>query len=88
MKRKGKIEYPSGTVSKILWHFTGGPNWDKNNNRQYSEPKKFNEAFEILKAIIISKELKLSKYNEIVKVSIPEFKFNKIVVWLIFQFNI
>ncbi len=64
-------EYISGTVSKILWHFTGGPSWDAKNNRQYKELKKLDHSFEILKKIIESKQLKLSNYHEIVKVKVP-----------------
>lgn len=66
-------EYSSGTVSKILWHFTGGPNWDVKKNRQYTELKKYDEAFEILKAIVKSGQLRLSKYQEIVHVNVPKY---------------
>lgn len=60
-----------GTVSKILWHFTGGPNWDPKTNKQNESPKPNSEAFEILKLILGTNHLKLSSYNEIVKVIIP-----------------
>lgn len=68
-------EYSSGTVSKILWHFTGGPRWDIKNNKQYKELKKFDEAFEILKTIINSKHLRLSNYSEIINVRVPTHKY-------------
>jgi hypothetical protein len=68
-------EYSSGTVSKILWHFTGGPNWDIKNNKQHEEIKNLDEAFEILKAIIKSKQLRLSNYNEVVNVRVPKYKY-------------
>ena len=35
-----------GTVSKILWHFTGGPRWNSELNRQEQEPKPAEEACE------------------------------------------
>jgi hypothetical protein len=28
-----------GTVSKILWHFTGGPRWNEVEKRQEATPK-------------------------------------------------
>ena len=66
------MEYSSGTVSKILWHFTGGPKWDTKNNRQLKELKKFDEAYDILKKIINTKHLKMSDYQEVVKVKVPK----------------
>ena len=34
-----------GTVSKILWHFTGGPRWNDVEKRQEKEPKSIEEAY-------------------------------------------
>lgn len=67
-----------GTVSKILWHFTGGPEWDIKLNKQKGEPKPNPKAFEILNAILKSRNLKLSSYNELIKVIIPKsFKYDR-----------
>ncbi len=60
-----------GTVSKILWHFTGGPGWDNIANKQKEDPKANPKAFEILNAILKSSHLRLSSYTELVKVIIP-----------------
>lgn len=56
-----------GTVSKILWHFTGGPVWDRAKKRQNTTPKDAAEAHEHLKSILESKILRLGNYREIVK---------------------
>jgi len=67
-----------GTVSKILWHFTGGPLWDSKQQKQETTPKPANKAYEILKSIISSKELRISSYSELIKVIIPEtYVYNK-----------
>lgn len=65
-----------GTVSKILWHFTGGPLWDDDLNKQKEEPKPMELGYEILIKILESKILRISNYSEVVRVLIPE-----IVVW-------
>ena len=31
-------------LSKILWHFTGGPKWDTAKDRQEQRPKPMEEA--------------------------------------------
>lgn len=69
-------EYSSGTVSKILWHFTGGPEWDFNKNRQSNYPKKLNKAYSNLKSILNDKRLNLSRYPEVFKVKTPTFDFD------------
>ena len=56
-----------GTVSKILWHFTGGPRWNNALQRQELEPKPSVEAYNALVSILHSKELRLGKYKEIVR---------------------
>jgi hypothetical protein len=61
-----------GTVSKILWHFTGGPGWNVKSNRQNSSPKPSAQAYENLKSILKSKALRLGGYKEVVKVVLPE----------------
>lgn len=60
-----------GTVSKIHWHFTGGPVWDENNNKQSSTIKTNKEAYNILKQILESKKIKKSKFNEIFNTIVP-----------------
>jgi hypothetical protein len=61
-----------GTVSKILWHFTGGPTWNSEKNRQNKEPKPAQQAYKNLKGILGSRELRIGQYKEVVKVIIPE----------------
>lgn len=61
-----------GTVSKILWHFTGGPLWDDVTNKQLTELKPAIKGYHALKAILASKELRVGQYHEIVKVIVPE----------------
>lgn len=63
-----------GTVSKILWHFTGGPLWDDKLNKQKKELKPMDLGYDILIKILESKELRISNYSEVVRVSIPEIK--------------
>lgn len=66
-----------GTVSKILWHFTGGPQWDDTTNKQLKELKPAKKGYEALKAILKSKELRVGRYHEVVKIIIPKKrKFN------------
>lgn len=60
------------TVSKILWHFTGGPVWDDALNKQDKELKSDEKAYDSLTAILSSKELRVGKYKEIVKVVMPK----------------
>jgi len=70
-------EISPGTVSKILWHFTGGPTWNSKTKKQGSTPKPARKAYENLKSILRSKEIHLGKYKEVVRVIIPKRrKFN------------
>jgi len=71
---RGSVEQPPGTVSRILWHFTGGPGWNKVKNRQESRPKPASEAYEALLSILTSKELRLGQYREVVKVLVPKLR--------------
>ncbi len=61
-----------GRVSKILWHFTGGPTWSKRLKRQGSRPKRSSEAYANLVSILRSRELRLGEYREVVRVVLPE----------------
>src|SRR5438876_11630657 len=74
---RGVVEQPPGTVSKILWHFTGGPRWDSVKNRQASSPKPVEDAYEALVAILKSKELHLGEYREVVRVRVPKLRQHK-----------
>jgi hypothetical protein len=61
-----------GTVSRILWHFTGGPRWNPQKKKQESSPKEPSFAYENLKSILRQKELHLGEYKEVVRVIVPE----------------
>lgn len=61
-----------GTVSKILWHFTGGPHWDDRLNKQKTSPKPATRAYRNLKSILRTRELRLGTYHEIVTVIVTE----------------
>lgn len=61
-----------GTVSKILWHFTGGPLWDNALNKQRTELKPATDAYSALSSILSSCQLRLGSYHEIVKVILKE----------------
>ena len=63
-----------GTVSKILWHFTGGPIWNNSSNKQEDGLKSNEQAYKNLKSILSSKVLKLGSYHEIISVIYPEQK--------------
>ena len=61
-----------GTVSKILWHFTGGPKWNEKKKRQNLRPKPAKDAYDSLTSILQSGELRLGSYQEVVRVVVPE----------------
>lgn len=61
-----------GTVSKILWHFTGGPKWNSRTERQSSSKKPSNAAYKAFCSILRSKDLRLGGYSERARVLIPE----------------
>ena len=62
-----------GTVSKILWHFTGGPTWDSREKKQGKNPKTSAEAYEALKSILNSRQLRIGNYKEVAKVEVKRF---------------
>lgn len=66
------MSYRPGTVSKILWHFTSGPQWDVKTNKQLKKLKPAADGYDAVKAILKSKELRVGNYQEIVKVIVPE----------------
>ena len=61
-----------GTVSKILWHFTGGPTWNEKKKKQNTSPKPSKDAYKNLISILESKELRVGTYKETVKIIIPK----------------
>ncbi len=61
------MAYGAGTVSKILWHFTGGPKWNSELNRQCEDKKPAEEAYRALNGILDTKTLRCSDYSESVK---------------------
>ncbi len=63
-----------GTVSKILWHFTGGPVWNAATKTQDSSPKPASDAYNNLKSILKSRVVRLGSYKERVKVVLPEHR--------------
>ncbi len=67
-----KHDLSPGTVSKILWHFTGGPTWNTKTKRQGNSPKPAAKAYKNLKSILRTKELRLGTYKEVVKIILPE----------------
>jgi hypothetical protein len=60
-----------GTVSKILWHFTGGPVWNPQTRRQNDRPKPVKDSYRALKAILESKVVLAGKSEEIFKTQRP-----------------
>lgn len=67
-----------GTVSKILWHFTGGPRWNDAESCQEEKRKPSAEAYHALLSILRSKEVRLGEYREVVKVRFPRYqRYNK-----------
>jgi hypothetical protein len=67
-----------GTVSKILWHFTGGPLWDSQLNKQSTVLKSKEDACKAMMRILLSKSLHLGQYREVVTVCVKNKKvFNR-----------
>jgi hypothetical protein len=60
-----------GTVSKILWHFTGGPAWNERDDRQERKRKPPESAYDALVGILRTREVRLGRYSEVVKVRVP-----------------
>ncbi|MGV7930658.1 MAG: abortive infection system antitoxin AbiGi family protein [Spirochaetota bacterium] len=60
-----------GTVSKIVWHFTGGPLWDDTTKKQKDERKSDDDAYNNLYNIIKTKELAIGHYKEVIHYTIP-----------------
>ncbi|NQT24242.1 hypothetical protein HQ585_02695 [candidate division KSB1 bacterium] len=78
-----------GTVSDILWHFTGGPKWNEKEKRQEADPKPSSEAYERLCSILTEdtetgkRILKVGGHREVVFCkSKLEFHFGKKIIIL------
>lgn len=69
---------PAGTVSRILWHFTGGPSWSKRANRQNRRLKPAPKAYENLLKILRSGRLRCGGYRETLTGVIPEVEHFKL----------
>src|SRR5688500_18466155 len=63
-----------GTVSQILWHFTGGPTWDNVANRQSATRKSPATAYNALIGILETRELRVGAYKEVVKVRVAKVR--------------
>lgn len=63
-----------GTVSQILWHFTGGPRWNEDQKEQNVAPKPAAEAYAALLGILKTKELRLGGYKEVVRVHLDKVR--------------
>jgi hypothetical protein len=48
----GSLDFAAGTVSKILWHFTGPPRWNDITREQENHPKPAIEAYQNLQLIL------------------------------------
>lgn len=66
-----------GTVSKILWHFTGGPKGNGIDQCQEIHRKPLSQAFQALCSIVETKKLALGSYREVVTVQVPKRRFNR-----------
>ncbi len=68
------VKQRPGTVSTILWHFTGGPPWNLKKQRQGKKTKSDNDALKALKGILTCKHLKLGQYQEVVSVTLSAYQ--------------
>lgn len=60
-----------GTVSRILWHFTGGPDWNSKTQKQMRRPKARDSAYANLVSVVKTLKLRLGGYSESISVSVP-----------------
>lgn len=63
-----------GTVSNILWHFTGGPRWNQRDHRQEDCAKPSADAYAALIAIVRSGFIRLASYEEFVRAEVEHVK--------------
>ncbi|MBN2410245.1 hypothetical protein JXQ31_01050, partial [candidate division KSB1 bacterium] len=76
-----------GTVSKILWHFTGGPKRDVNTDKQELSLKPEKEAYKILCEILESKTIFTSQQHEDFRYSGEIEYLNDMTVNILNDFN-
>ena len=69
---------PAGTVSKILWHFTGGKKWDARRNRYSDQMKSHIESVEVVKKILESQTLKVGSFKEKIFIDGEMLETNKV----------
>lgn len=85
---KKNINSRPGTVSKILWHFTGGPKWDNINKCQLDKLKSPYTAYKNLCGILKTNSLKVGNYrekietyiNSLVKLPVKDSKMKQVAV--------
>jgi hypothetical protein len=70
MIKQAEIKQPK-THSDILWHFTGGKTHNIKNHKESKNLKSLKTAFEILKTILKTKNLKVGSYHEYIKCVMP-----------------
>jgi len=68
---------PPGTVSKILWHFTGGPRWNPKKKQRYKSLKPSADAYDALKGILADCKLRVGQTIEDIKILWPELQFSQ-----------
>jgi len=67
-----------GTVSNILWHFTGGPTWNDIKKRQNKSRKNAAKAYNNLVSILKEKRIRTGNYKERVVVNLPHTKLKSV----------
>lgn len=72
MANPSPLKHPK-THSDILWHFTGGPLWNKKQKKQSEKPKSIAKSFDTFIKILKSRELRIGSYHEIIKATTPPF---------------
>lgn len=72
MAIKRKSDRKPKTHSEILWHFTGGPQWNSKKQCQKKTLKPASTAYKTLLAILESKKLKVGNYSELIKLIVPK----------------
>lgn len=73
MFNKSKIKYPK-THSDVLWHFTGGAQWNKKYRKQSKKLKSMSKSFEALIGILKSQTLRVGNYHEIINCTVLKDK--------------
>lgn len=73
MRKKYKIKRPK-THSEILWHFTGGAQWNKKYRKQSKKLKPMSKSFEAFIGILKSQILRVGSYHEIINCTVLKDK--------------